>query len=252
MMTGTFEIVRTAQRSPEERPYRPSVSIEAGLATPTDLSEDIEEEEIEEEEVEEEEEREEVPVQSESREGQNEQRPRDENGEGGQRKRRRRGGRGRNRDRGDHPRTLQEAIPGAPVVQNEFASTDGEHSASEQTQQDGEISASSGSHEGTEGGEGGPRKRRRRRRGRRGRHDGEGQQNYANLEGAPANDVARGGDVIAPNETREPFVAKPNAESAPVWSFGNSSSAPKPEETPAASEASPKKGWWQRAFSSKD
>ena len=59
MMTGTFEINRTVQRSPEERPHRPSISIEAGLATPTDLSEEIEEEEIEEEEVEAEDEREE-------------------------------------------------------------------------------------------------------------------------------------------------------------------------------------------------
>jgi ribonuclease E len=249
IMTGTFEITRTVQRSPEDRPQRASVSIEAGLATPTDLSEDIEEDFVEEEEVEEdeEEEREEAPAQSAPAESEGEQRPRDENGEGGQRKRRRRGGRGRNRDRnerGDRPRTTQEAIPGAPAAKVEFESANGEQAAPEHAPHDGEGSASS--HEGAEG-EG--RKRRRRRRGRRGRRE-DGQQGYANnLEGVPVDASVRDNDVIVPDETREPMVAKPNAESAPVWSLG-SGGAPKPAEAP--SDAAPKKGWWQRAFSSKD
>ncbi|HEY7978723.1 MAG TPA: Rne/Rng family ribonuclease [Rhizomicrobium sp.] len=251
MMTGTFEIMRTAQRSPEDRPHRPSVSIEAGLATPTDLSEEIEEEEIEEEveEEEEEEEREEASAAPESSDDPSQQRPRDENGEGGQRKRRRRGGRGRNRDRGDRPRTLQEPIPGAPVAPVEFASPDSEHAAPEQAQRNGE-GFSSGSQEGHDGTEGGPRKRRRRRRGRRGRRDGEGQQGYSNLEGAPGDADANGNDAVVPNETREPMIAKPNAESAPVWSLGSGGATPT-EATPA-SDTPPKKGWWQRAFSSKD
>ncbi|HSC61520.1 MAG TPA: hypothetical protein VLC29_09825, partial [Rhizomicrobium sp.] len=98
-------------------------------------------------------------------------------------------------------------------------------------------------------GEGGQRKRRRRRRGRRGRRDGEGQQqNYANnLEGVPVDSSVRDSDVIVPDETREPLVAKPNAESAPVWSLGSGAS-----QAPQESAAAPKKGWWQRAFSSKD
>ncbi|HSM95919.1 MAG TPA: ribonuclease E/G [Rhizomicrobium sp.] len=250
MMTGTFEITRTVQRSPEDRPQRPSVSIEAGLATPTDMSEEIdedlvEEEEVEEEEEEEEEEREEAVAQSESQESQNEPRSRDENGEGGRRKRRRRGGRGRNRDRDERgPRPMQEAIPGAPAVNGEFQPANGESAAVERVQQSG-GSFEPGHHEGTEG-EG--RKRRRRRRGRRGRRDSEGQQSYANnIEGMPADTGVRDNDVTAPNEAREPMLAKPNAESAPVWSLDS-----KPAETPATSDAPPKKGWWQRAFSSKD
>ncbi|HSM95404.1 MAG TPA: Rne/Rng family ribonuclease, partial [Rhizomicrobium sp.] len=242
IMTGTFEIARLVQRSPEDRPHRPSVSIEAGLATPTDLSEDIEEEEVEEEEEieeEDEEEREEAPASSEARDPQ--QRSHDENGEGGHRKRRRRGGRGRNRDRDRGPNTLQEPIPAAPVLPGEFenASGEAEHHA--------EGLAPSG-----EQGEGGQRRRRRRRRGRRGRRDGEGfsqQQGYANnLEGVPVDASVRDTDAIVPDETHEPMVAKPNAESAPVWSLGTS----KPETEPqTATEAPPKKGWWQRAFSSK-
>ena len=252
IMTGTFEITRTVQRSPEDRPQRTSVSIEAGLATPTDLSEEIEEDFVEEEEVEEEEEeeREEAPAQSESAESPSEQRPRDENGEGARRKRRRRGGRGRNRDRGDRPRSLQEPIPGAPPpVNGEFESANGEHAAPEPVQHNDEGFA-------PEGQEGEGRKRRRRRRGRRNRRDGEGQQNGEgqnhanNLEGVPVDASVRDNDPIVPDETREPMIAKPNAESAPVWSLGNSG-ASQAAETPAASDAAPKKGWWQRAFSSK-
>ena len=255
MMTGTFEINRTVQRSPEERPHRPSISIEAGLATPTDLSEEIEEEEIEEEEVEaedereeEEEERQDAPATSESRDGQPRP-PQDENGEG-HRKRRRRGGRGRNRDRGertDRPRALQEPIPGTASVRDELQSPEG--AAPEHASHNGESSAPG--HETQEGDA--QRKRRRRRRGRRGRRgdEGSGQQGYAGLEGAPADAGLRNGnDDNAPRESREPPVAKPNSESAPVWSFG-SSAAPTPETT-ASTEAAPKKGWWQRAFSSKD
>ena len=255
MMTGTFEINRTVQRSPEERPHRPSISIEAGLATPTDLSEEIEEEEIEEEEVEaedereeEEEERQDAPATSESRDGQPRP-PQDENGEG-HRKRRRRGGRGRNRDRGertDRPRALQEPIPGTASVRDELQSPEG--AAPEHASHNGESSGPG--HETQEGDA--QRKRRRRRRGRRGRRgdEGSGQQGYAGLEGAPADAGLRNGnDDNAPRESREPPVAKPNSESAPVWSFG-SSAAPTPETT-ASTEAAPKKGWWQRAFSSKD
>jgi ribonuclease E len=257
MMTGTFEINRTVQRSPEERPHRASVSIEAGLATPTDLSEEIEEDEIEEEEVEDEredeeaEERQETPATSEAHDGPHQPRQ-DENGEGGRRKRRRRGGRGRNRDRGergDRPRGPQESVPGTTTAQNEFQSPRDENAAAEHTQHNGEGFAPG--HEGQEG-DGGQRKRRRRRRGRRGRRDDEGQQQgYADLEGAPADTGMRdSGGENAQREAHESPVAKPNSESAPVWSFG-SGAAPKPEAA-AASETPPKKGWWQRAFSSKD
>ncbi|MBS0273388.1 MAG: hypothetical protein JSR55_03090, partial [Proteobacteria bacterium] len=245
IMTGTFEITRTVQRSPEDRPQRASVSIEAGLATPTDMSEEIEEDLVEEEEVEEEEEEEyeEAVAQPESQEDQNDRHPRDENSDGGRRKRRRRGGRGRNRDRGERgPRPMQEPIPGTQTASGEFESAIGEDTGPERVQHFGE-----GFTPGQEGAEGEGRKRRRRRRGRRGRRDGEGHQGYANIESAPADAGANGNDATTPDETRDPMVAKPNAESAPVWSLDT-----KPAEAPAASDAAPKKGWWQRAFSLKN
>jgi ribonuclease E len=132
-------------------------------------------------------------------------------------------------------------------VRDELQSPEG--AAPEHASHNGESSAPG--HETQEGDA--QRKRRRRRRGRRGRRGDEssGQQGYAGLEGAPADAGLRNGnDDNAPRESREPPVAKPNSESAPVWSFG-SSAAPTPETT-ASTEAAPKKGWWQRAFSSKD
>ncbi|HWA29448.1 MAG TPA: hypothetical protein VG867_00040, partial [Rhizomicrobium sp.] len=247
IMTGTFEIERTAQRSAEERQQRQqqSISIEAGLATPTDLSEDIEEEsEVEEEEIEEEELGEEAASES----GADEQRHRDdgENGErSGRRRRRRRGG--RNRNRGDRPQQMHEPI--VTASENESSAIGEDASEFEGEPQDG---ASDGPP-----GEGGQRKRRRRRRGRRGRRggNGEGQQAYANnLEGVPVDESVRDTDLIVPDETHESLAAAPNSESAPVWSLGESrSTEPAAEPASASSEpaTAPKKGWWQRAFSSK-
>jgi len=142
---------------------------------------------------------------------------------------------------------LQEPIPAAPALQSEFESANGEHAPVESHT---EAFAPNG--EGPQG-EGGQRKRRRRRRGRRGRRDegfGQPQQGYANnLEGVPVDASVRDNDVIVPDETHEPMVAKPNAESAPVWSLGSGASKP---AAPESSDAAPaKKGWWQRAFSSK-
>ncbi|HEY8948541.1 MAG TPA: Rne/Rng family ribonuclease [Rhizomicrobium sp.] len=248
IMTGTFEISRTSQRTAEEQAARrtQSVSIEAGLATPTDLSEDIEEEDVEEEAEEDEEE--ETTEEESSEERPQQQRPQGENGEG-RRRRRRRGGRGRNRDRGERG-TLQEPIPGAPPAQTEFESAN-DDSGDAQSHEEGFAPNGEGQQ-----GEGGQRKRRRRRRGRRGRRDGEGfgqQQGYANnLEGVPVDASVRDNDVIVPDETHETQVAKPNAESAPVWSLGSGAASAKPATTSEEPAAPAKKGWWQRAFSSKD
>jgi ribonuclease E len=245
IMTGTFEINRLAQRSPEDRPHRPSVSIEAGLATPTDLSEEVEEEEVEEEERIEEEEEEEIAADAAAPETSGEYQPQQQ--DDGKRRRRRRGGRGRNRnrnERGDRPQNLQEPIPNAAMPDGDSASDDAEagEANGEFTQEEQQ-------------GEGGQRRRRRRRRGRRGRRDGEGQQQgYAsNLEGVPVDASVRDTDLIVPDETHEPLAAKPNAESAPVWSLGGAAEQAKPApEASGEPAAPPKKGWWQRAFSSKD
>jgi len=246
IMTGAFEISRVKQRSAEDRPHKHSVSIEAGLATPTDISEDIEEEIVEEDEVEDEpEEQDDDAVASKASDEESPQ-----NGDDSQRRRRRRrGGRGRNRNRGreERPTEMQEAISGAPATEGDFeaepAEATGDHP-------DGGAEAQQGESQ---------RRRRRRRRGRRGRRDGEGQQqNYSNdLEGVPVDASVRDTDVIVPDETHEPLAAKPNAESAPVWSLGSEQSRPAQGSSASGSSAEsspsepPKKGWWQRAFSSK-
>jgi ribonuclease E len=241
IMTGTFEIVRLAQRSPEDRPHRASVSIEAGLATPTDLSEEIEEEDVEEEEEIEEEE-EELAEDAAAPETSGEHQPQQQDNDG-RRRRRRRGGRGRNRnrnERGDRPQNLQEPIPNIAAPHGDSVADGGETSG----ETNGEFAQE---------GEGGQRRRRRRRRGRRGRRDEGQQQVYANdLEGVPVDASVRDNDVIVPDETHEPLAAKPNAESAPVWSLGGNAAQPKAASEPPEPAAAPKKGWWQRAFSSKD
>jgi ribonuclease E len=248
IMTGTFEISRIAQRSAEDRPHRPSVSIEAGLATPTDISEDIEEDTVEEEPEEQEEE---AAASATSEDDETQQ-----NEEGERRRRRRRGGRGRNRSRNreERPREMQEAIPNAPMTESDFEPESGEADAQSDEQTEGASAEA-------QQGEGGQRRRRRRRRGRRGRRDGEGhQQSYANdLEGAPGDTGTPDTDLTVSNETQEPLAAKPNAESAPLWSLGGGQEQPPraeqnsaPEPAAEASPAQPpKKGWWQRAFSSK-
>jgi ribonuclease E len=256
IMTGTFDISRIAQRSAEERPHKHSVSIEAGLATPTDISEDIEEETVE-EEIEEEAEDQEEEVAASETSDEDESQP---NGEGaGRRRRRRRGGRGRNRSRNreDRPQEMQEAIPNAPMTEGDFESEPGDAVAQGELPDNGSVEDAE-----NQQGEGGQRRRRRRRRGRRGRRDGEGhQQSYANdLEGAPGDAGTPDTDLTVPKETHEPLAAKPNAESAPVWSLGSNeqphrarqNSAPEPAQAEPVPAQPPKKGWWQRAFSPKE
>ncbi|MGN6514749.1 MAG: Rne/Rng family ribonuclease [Rhizomicrobium sp.] len=241
IMTGTFEITRTAQRSAEERQQRQtqSISVEAGLATPTDLSEEIKEEDVAEEEEIEDEAIEEEAAQPEHERENHHHQPRAE-GEGGRRRRRRRGGRGRNRN--DYPQPMQEPIPHAPAFEGE---TEGGNGAV--AEQNGENRNAGDAQQG-EGG----RRRRRRRRGRRGRRDSEGfqqQGDASGFEGEPG-EAMPANDTNAREEPRPAPLAAPNAESAPVWSLDESrKTEPAKADEPAAP---PKKGWWQRAFSSKD
>jgi ribonuclease E len=246
ILTGNFEIVRTQQRAPEERP-RPSVSIEAGLSDPlADSADYIEEEEEIDEDVEEEEAETEEHEETSSDDSAPQQ-PRDENREGGDRKRRRRRrGRDRTRDRGDRPQTSQEPIPSSPALHVDHANGEAEDGAS----QDG--SHDDGSHDQQNGQPGdGQRKRRRRRRGRRGRRDGEFHAQGGNAENSAGENNTSGDTPRAP--------VTPNSESAPSWSLSGSQNegakaheAEKPAAAPEASAQPVRKGWWQRTFASKD
>jgi ribonuclease E len=248
ILTGNFEIVRTQTRVPEERP-RPSVSIEAGLSDPlADSADYIEEEgeiedEVEEDEEIEAEEREEASTPSEDSQA---QQPRTESREGGDRKRRRRR---RGRDRTDRPATAQEPIPPSPALQTDQAGDDSEDDGPDEAAQDG--APQTGFQQNGQPGEG-PRKRRRRRRGRRGRRDGE-PFNPQNGTGAAEHSASQ-------SDAPETAPVTPNSESAPSWSLSGAHSdpakTPEPEKpAPAAAEAPAqpvRKGWWQRAFASKD
>jgi ribonuclease E len=249
VLTGSFEVTRTQQRTSEERP-RPSVSIEAGLSDPlADSADYIEEEEPVEDEIEDEEnesETEEAVISSEEQPSQE---------EGGQRKRRRRKRRGRDHGRPPSTATMQEPIPLSPALPSE----QDENGDESDDPADGEAEEGVASADGLlQTGEGGQRKRRRRRRGRRGRRDRDPslqlQQQPDAVDGVIADDIAPALTPVAPN-----------ADSAPSWSFGSDSGAsanaqetrPAPESgRPAAdTEASAqpaRKGWWQRTFSLKD
>jgi ribonuclease E len=242
ILTGNFEVVRTQTRTPDERP-RPSVSIEAGLSDPlADSADYIEEEETVEDEIEEEEEsvaedREETSTSDDAQP----QQPRGESREGGDRKRRRRRRGGRDRDR---PQTTQEPIPASPALHTERTEdgnddlAEGENDIEGAPRADGQPNGQPGE---------GERKRRRRRRGRRGRRDGEpfNAQNGGSAESGT-------GESGSPETTLAPV----NSESAPSWSLsGNQEKTSEPEKPASNTDAPPqavRKGWWQRAFSSKD
>jgi ribonuclease E len=276
---GTFDLERTAQKTPEER-ARYAGAVEAGSTTPVQFEADAEDaafEETIEEEIEEEEDIEdrEILAQPETHEqrqpeGHEHRPPQGENG-GGRRKRRRRGGRGRGGDRGERNWSggreqgsqpqAQLAAPDqhAPVVTESGADSDGIPAPSVQAQQH--------QHRDQPGQPGTGGRRRRRRRGRRGQSNGQasGQQS-APRDFAEAPKPENGnwnehfgadGEIdTTPREDRTPPVIQPNASSAPEWSLGHSA-PPKPEPVtpaPMASEPKPaepaKRGWWQRAFKS--
>jgi len=243
MMTGTFEIERTAQRSPDEKP-RPVISPEAALAEiPTDLSEEIEDEVEEDIEEEEEADKESVAEEEQTPESENRGQQHQQHGdsEGEQKRRRRRGGRNRNRDQreqngGHQQNNQQSAIQPANEPPSETGNANAEHTS---------VPSESAQHAGEQkNGEGGGQRRRRRRRGRRGgNRDGYQQQN------------GHGENGERPLQNDAPVV--PNAESAPSWSLSQSKEpAHAQSSVPVAEVSKPeqpaKKGWWQRAFGAKD
>jgi ribonuclease E len=246
LAAGNFELERTKQRDPSERPRNHAVSIEAGFVPSNDP--DIEEEIVEEDEIEE------IEVDSgddeesteraapQAREGERTERAGGER-EGG--KRRRRGGRGRNRDRDGQRPTGADSAPAAERVET-AASEEGEFEPAVAGGEpvEGQVAGENGEH----------RRKRRRRRGRRGgrERDANGQpvegdaveaQSSGGQTSKPARAPApnRFGDVPDEIDTTPGAVPHtPGAPSTPVWTLKDDV----PDTTP--SDAPVKKGWWQK------
>jgi ribonuclease E len=225
LAAGTFELERTKQRDPSDRPRTSAVSIEAGFVPSSEPEPDYAED------IEDEEEIEEVPEESAASEesAETDRETSRESRESG-RRRRRRGGRGRNRDRDRDREARPEGAP-RPVDASETGAQDveGDTEPAEQNEQ-----AAAG-----ENGE--PRRKRRRRRGRRGGRERDPQAPQEQRAGL-ASDADRFGNVADEIDTT-PTDTVPGAPSAPVWSLKDDI----PDTTPQP-EPSKKKGWWQKAF----
>ena len=227
LAAGTFELERTKQRDPSERPRSSAVSIEAGFVPSSEAEPDYEEEpEDVEDEIEEAAEESVETEASEDREA-----PREGRGgrEGG--RRRRRGGRGRSRDREPRP----DGAP-QPMEASEGVARDAEDSETEPAEP-GAIE------NGVTGENGEPRRKRRRRRGRRGGRDRE-QPSQSEQKTSFSPEVDRFGTVPDEIDTT-PTDTVPGSSSAPVWSLNDDI----PDTTPSdEKKSSNKKGWWQKAF----
>ncbi len=231
---GTFELERTKQRDPSERPRNSAVSIEAGFV-PSSEPEPEYEEEIEEEEL--------VEAdggQQDSRDEDEEDRPAAPSGERGERgdrengrRKRRRGGRGRSRDRdGQRPSGADTGVAAAPAERQEDVAGAAEDSEFEPALPGAPL-----------GENGEPRRKRRRRRGRRGGRDREDRPAGTDNQGGFVKEVDRFGSVPDEIDTT-PSDTAPGAPSMPVWSLKDDI----PDTTPSDEPKSSKKGWWQKAF----
>ena len=277
MQAGNFELERTRQRDPGERPRsNGAVGIEAGFV-PSDEPEDdvvLEEEEdgVQQQEAEDEFESasdsESVP-RNDSRGDAPATRFDQGNGEG--RKRRRRGGRGRNRDRGPRPEGADtgEAAP-RPEIAAEAPNSEGDAGMTHSDAPMDAARAEGAPHAGgaQNGIEGEQQRRRRRRRGRRGGRDRQnGPIADAPIAGGPIasgqngppgalpqsipSEADRFGSVPDEIDTTPGNISgnarhAPGAPSAPVWSLSDDI----PDTTPKEDSDKPvKKGWWQRTFS---
>ena len=228
LAAGTFELERTKQRDPSERPRNSAVSIEAGFVPSSEPEPEYEEEAEEEEDV--------LEIdagQQDARDDEEERPAQSERGERGDRdggrRKRRRGGRGRNRDRdrdGQRPSGADTGMTVAAPIEGAQAS------GSEESEFEPAAPGENGEQ---------PRKRRRRR-GRRGGRDradrpaGDGQ-------GGFVREADRFGTVPDEIDTT-PTDAAPGAPSMPVWSLKDDI----PDTTPTDDPKPTKKGWWQKAF----
>jgi ribonuclease E len=254
LLAGSFELERTRQKDPGEKPRsNGAVGIEAGFVPSDEPEDDVlveEEEEIAQEEIADEfESSSDGEAESQGRsENRGEARESNGSGEHGGRKRRRRGGRGRNRDRGPRPEGADTAefVPHAEIAADAPQAESAAHAdgqAVEAPRQDG-----------LPGSEGEQQRRRRRRRGRRGGRDRQNGAPAQTGETPPVHipsEADRFGSVpdeidTTPGNISGPIHHAPGAPSAPVWSLNDDV----PDTTPKEESDKPvKKGWWQRTFS---
>ncbi len=241
---GHFEIERTRQRNPADRPRPPqAVSIEAGFSfadepepeveTETDADEDDAEQMAQKDEAETETGPETAHGEGENGEQQNGRK------RGRSRRRGRRGGRRRNQQGQENPEQHgHEQKSPAPGDQNTDAaaaqSAQPEQATADQTRSDAPAIA-----EGEQGNQAPPRRSRRRRAPKRTRAP------------AAADRFGTAPDEIDTTPTDAP--AQVRVPSAPVWSLQDDTpdTTPGAEAEPAAGNDSKpaRKGWWQRTFS---
>ena len=280
LLAGTFELERTAQKTPEER-ARQAVSVEAGFAPPTSSPAEQDGDAIE-AEIEEEENQEDEEILEPKHEIQEEREQRTSNENGGRRRRRRRrGGRDHDRPFTDRPRDGQREQHETGQAAHADAETN--VARSEHTDREANAGIPDASLQmqqrlpGGPGEGGGRRRRRRRRRGRRGQGNAQfGSQQQGEAQpprGAGWNDRFGATDEID-TTPRDERIAAPNASSGPTWSLDADSThapvaisepiEPLPESPARHAEPEPieheqkatepaqppKKGWWQRAFRS--
>jgi ribonuclease E len=279
LMVGTFEIERTAQKTPEERAKFAS-AIEAEFTPPPAEEEEEAEVVVEPDDLDAAEDGEAMPATQ-----QNTAQP--QQGSSSKRRRRRRGGRGRS---GEHAPTQQGQPPQhqyvvqAPVPKSTLQ-TGSENAEPAPDSAEGQLSSHDVGQQTSPGQPGAPRKRRRRR----GRRGGSGLQSSGQQPGVQQSQQTNGHDRFgAPEEIDtaphiEPVLQPriehpeimPNAASTPVWSLTgergqtnsllpetNQVAVLPPERTleradavrSQSSHAEPsqpaKKGWWQRTFRS--
>jgi len=273
LMVGTFEIERTAQKTPEES-AKLSVAFKTEFVPPP--AEEEPEEIIEAEEADEIEE-----AEAEAPQHQNGQQQPQQPGSS-KRRRRRRGGRGHSsgeRPPQPHGQQSHQHQHHQPAPQPSLPPEGESAPAAEVAVLSVEAPL------GVEGQPGAPRKKRRRRRGKRG---GSGNRpadqsgEHMDAMNAPAQSNGTEHEPIPSYEAQivrpeiETPVAMPNGSSTPVWSLTGEhaqtiarapgiiaepiapppapeeASAPAAEPLPAEPPQPPKKGWWQRTFRSEE
>jgi len=286
LIAGTFDLERSGQRvPPQQQTKSAAVSVDAGLAIPTDMAEPVEDETAEEEETSSPTVASAAPPSNASGAQQN---------GGAKKRRRRRRGRG-----GSHIQQTSEAAPAnangnqAPREPSQHVTASASHAPRES-----EADASEGAtiaQNGVGGASTTPSRRRRRRRKPRGgsassgtqasrSNPGEGVPEFAPESGsgfstavtpnAPSDPVwslgsdraeaaaarthetvgemyYRREETLAANET-EPGGAPPKPHDAKAIREERKQSFPEPSETSAEAESSQpqRRGWWQRTFKS--
>jgi len=256
LVAGTFELERTAARiAPEPPPQKPVISAEMGLATPTDMSEPVEEDEHEDVEAAEAEHAETEAV-SQGGNGQQQQ-----PGTGSKKKRRRRR-RGKGHGSGSQaPQTLRESIPSVAEPGEEMQ---GEHHHPHTDEGHGEPhqhTHATGEHHGSQQhgqqhshhgqpaqpGQGTSSSSRRRRRRRR--RPSSGSQSNGGTQHGPQSGEQHADPVRNLPDFGDVSPIAPNASSEPSWGFGGEQQKPHTETTgeqyyrrePVASEPVPER-----------